>query len=185
MDEKIEIPVSKSKILLLLWGAIIFVVIGVLFIFSPHTFTTSLFSRPEVIRFAGIMAVLFFGMTILFLIRKLFDNKVGLIIDDQGITDHSSGTSVGLVLWEDIQDIEFIRVASTRFILLVTDQPEDYIAKANGTLARKVMKANYGMYGSPICISSSTLKIKFSELQSLLVDEFKKRQRSQKTSLNL
>ena len=70
MVENIEIPLSKLKILILLVGSVIFVVSGVLFSYSPQTFITSRFSNPEVIRIVGIIAVLFFGLTTIFLIRK-------------------------------------------------------------------------------------------------------------------
>ncbi|MDH3711550.1 MAG: hypothetical protein OER04_16785 [Cyclobacteriaceae bacterium] len=175
MNDKIEIPLSKSKIIVLLAGSLIFVSIGILFIYRPDSFTTSVFNRPQYILVAGIFSALIFGLCGLFLGRKLFDSKVGLTVDHHGITDNSSGTSIGLIEWEDIQGIEVLQVASTKFVLLVTDQPEKYIARAPSGLAKRAMKANYQMYGSPICISSNALKIRFAELQSLLVDEFQKR----------
>ncbi len=179
MVENIEIPLSKLKILILLVGSVIFVVLGVLFSYSPETFITSRFSNPEVIRIVGIIAVLFFGLTTIFLIRKLFDSKAGLIFDQNGIIDNSSGTSVGLIEWADIQGIDTLQIASSKFIILITNQPEKYIARARNSFAKRAMKANYQMYGSPICISSNALKIRFAELQTLMVDEFQKRHPNQ------
>ncbi len=174
MAEKIEIPLSKLKILILLVGSVIFVLLGVVFSFSPHTFITSRFSNPQLILIIGIIAALFFGLTTIFLIRKLFDRKAGLTFDQNGIIDNSSGTSVGRIHWVDIQGIDTLQIASTKFVLLITNQPEKYIARARNSLAKRAMKANYKIYGSPLCISSNALKIKFKDLHRLVVQEFQK-----------
>ena len=175
MKDRIEIPLSKVKILLLFTASLVFVCLGIFFAYQPDIFTTSLINRPEYVRILGFVAVLLFGLCAFFLLRKLFDTKLGLIIDQKGITDNSSGTSVGLIEWEDIEGIDFLQIASTKFLLLITSHPDKYISKAPNGLARRAMKANNKLYGSPLCISSNALKIPFDELQKLVVAEFEKR----------
>jgi len=58
---KVEIPLSKTKICLLLIGSIAFVISGILFIITPDTFISFIHPNPNTIRIAGIASFLFFG----------------------------------------------------------------------------------------------------------------------------
>ena len=176
MNEIIEIPLSKKKIFFLLIGATVFVIIGILFILKPESYTTILFRNPEKIRIAGIASVLFFGLCEVFIGKKLFDNKVGLTIDQNGITDNSNATSIGLVEWKDIKGIEILQIMSTKTLILMTDKPDKYIDRAKNGISRRAMKANHKMHGSPLSIISNSLKIKFEDLESLIRNEFAKRE---------
>ena len=102
---KIEIPLSKSKISLLLIGALVFVILGTLFLITPDTFISPIFRNPQAIRIAGIVAVLFFG-------------------------------AVGVYGFK-----------------------------------RKLMQGNMKMYGTPLSITSNTLKYNFDDLQRLIKDK--------------
>lgn len=175
MSEKIEIQLSKSKILLLLIGAIAFVVFGTLFIINPEQFVNRLFRNPEIVRIFGISAVGFFGLCLVFIGKKLIDNKTGLIIDQNGITDNTTATSIGLIEWTDITGIGTVQIAHTKILMLETDKPEKYIERAKNGIAKRAMKANHKMYGSPLSITASSLKIKYNELEQLIKTEFEKR----------
>lgn len=175
MEAKIEIPLSKSKMGLLFSGSVGFVFLGFLFLRSPEDWLTNRIHSTVVIRILGSISILFFGIIGVSIGKKFFDKKMGLIIDDQGITDNSSGNSVGLIEWEDIVGIDHLEVATNKFLLIKTDKPEKYIEKAKSWLSKRAMKTNYKMYGSPISISASSLKIGFHELETLLNTEFRKR----------
>jgi hypothetical protein len=47
---------------------------------------------PMLITTIGYASVIFFGVCGMFIFRKLFDTKAGIIIDDKGIHDNSSGS---------------------------------------------------------------------------------------------
>lgn len=177
MKDKIEIPLSKYKISLLLIGAMIFVIIGLLFIIIPETFISSIIRKAETIQIVGIVTIVFFGLCLVYVIRKLFDNKTGFSIDENGIIDNSNATSVGLIEWDDITGIETLRIASTKILLLRTDKPEKYIDKAKDGISKRAMKANNKLYGSPLSIISNSLKIKFDDLEQLIKTEFEKRKK--------
>lgn len=178
MGDKIEIPLSKIKIALLLIGAVIFVVLGVFFILRPEQFASVRFRNAELIRWAGVAATAFFGFCSVFIARKLFDTKAGLIIDWQGITDNSNGTSVGLIEWDDITGIETFQVVSTRILFLHTDKPDKYIGRVKNRILKHTMKANHKKYGSPLSIISGSLNMNFDELEKLIVSEFERRGRN-------
>jgi hypothetical protein len=160
---KIEIPISKTKILFLLIAAILFVLSGIFFIIKPESFVTMVFRNPQTIRLIGIAAVVFFGAAVIYGIKKLFDKKMGLIIDDSGIIDNTNASSIGLIEWNDISEIKIQQVMSTKFLLIYTTDPEKYLDKVKG-LRRKLMKGNMKMYGTPLSITSSTLKYNFDDL---------------------
>lgn len=164
---KIEIPLSKTKISLLLIGAMIFVILGVRFIVTPDKFISTIFRNPQTIRIGGIAAVLFFGAAGAYGLRKLFDKTIGLTIDENGITDNSNASSVGLIEWSDIVKIKTEQVMSTRFLLIFISNPDKYLKRVNG-FKRKLMKGNMKMYGTPLSITSNTLKYNFDDLEKMI-----------------
>jgi hypothetical protein len=178
LNNKIEIPISKKKIILLLIGSIILVIGAILMTIEPEEIT--LFNRkgfilsPETVRIMGVVGVVFFGAAGVFGIKKLFEKKVGLIIDESGITDNSSALSIGLIEWKDINGITLSQVNSIKFLRIGVKNPEKYISKAKNRIKAKVMKINMNMYGSPIFITSNSLKYNFEELETIVQSEFKK-----------
>lgn len=107
---------------------------------------------PETVRIMGVLGIVLFGAAGVFGIKKLFDKKVGLIIDENGITDNSSALSIGLIEWKDINGIELTQVNSIKFLRIGFKNPEKYISKAKNGIKAKLMKINMNMYGSPIYI---------------------------------
>ncbi len=176
MNKTIEIPLSKKKITLLLLASIAFVAGGIWITINPEIFIPNIFriTNPQIIRFGGIAGILFFGAGSIYGIKKLFDKKVGLIIDSNGITDNSNASSIGLIEWNDIFEIRIKQVMSTKFLLIDIVNPEKYIGKAKNGFQAKLMKANMRMYETPLSITSNTLKYDFGELEKLIQTEFRK-----------
>lgn len=168
---KIEIPLSRTKILLLLFGGFVFVIIGTLLIINPNEFVSPVMRSPEFIRIGGIAGVLFFGSGSIYVIWKLFDNQIGLSVDDHGIYDNTNASSIGLIKWTDITKIKTEQVASTKFLLIYIKNPNDYITKIKG-FKRKLLEANNRMYGTPLSISSISLKYDFNDLERLINEKF-------------
>lgn len=164
---RIEIPLSKKKILLLFIGAIVFVIFGILLIITPETFISPIFRNQQTIRFAGIAAFFFFGAASVYGLKKLFDKTIGLIVDENGITDNSNASSVGLIEWIDITEIRTEQVMSTKFLLIFISNTEKYLDRVNG-FKRKLLIGNMKMYGTPLSITSSTLKYNFDNLERLV-----------------
>ena len=172
-ENQIEIPLSKQKMYLMLFGSIIFVVIGTWLVVNPPKSNHPIFGNPMVILISGISAIIFFGYTAFILFKKLPDNKPGLIINSEGIIDNSSGVSPRIVLWTDIIEISTANVMNQKFLMFIVKNPEEYINRQNGIVKRKAMEINYKTYGSPISISANTLDTNFEELYKLLKRKFK------------
>lgn len=120
----------------------------------------------------GVFAMLFFGLILVILLRKIIENKPGLIINSEGVIDNSSGLSAGLVLWSDILSISTTNVTDQKFIVFIVKNPEEYISRQKGIFKRGAMKFNYRFYGSPINISANTLNTNFDKLFELLNQKF-------------
>jgi hypothetical protein len=170
MIEKIEIPISKQKIFIVLFGVLILFVGGICLVLKPETFGNNIIGirNPENIRFFGIAGIIFFGAALIYGISKLFDNKPGLIIDENGISDNSNASSVGLINWSDIVEIKAEQVMSTKFLLIYVKNSEEYITKTKSALKRKLLQANMNKYGTPISIIYNTLSWDFAKVEKLI-----------------
>jgi len=96
---EIKIPLSKKKKSLMLLGAAIFVLLGVLFVVRPENLTSPLHQNIALIRLVGMLSVVFFGACAIYGMIKIFDKKYGLIIGTEGIIDNTNASSIGLINW--------------------------------------------------------------------------------------
>ncbi len=174
MGHKIAIELSKKKLVVFLIAGVVFVIIGYLGAVKPECFVSPVFRSQEIIRVSGIAGVCFFGIGIIFITKKLFDNKPGLIIDKFGITDNTNATSIGLIEWDDITMVERKQIMSTKFLLLHVKNPEKYIERGKNGISKRAIQMNFRTYGTPISITSNSLKINFEELEVLITREFKR-----------
>ncbi len=154
-------------------GSLAFVAVGLWFVISPPTISNSYWGNPTKIAIVGYASILFFALCAFFLFKKLPDNKPGLIIDQTGLTDNSSGVSAGQVLWSDIEAISVIEIHSQKLIMLQVRNPQDYIDKQTSGFKRKLMQMNYKMYGTPLSITANGLNVSFDELLTTLTDKLK------------
>jgi hypothetical protein len=167
----IEIPLSKTKLFFGICGSIIFVGLGFFLIKVVAAQQTMI--NSTIIKGIGILSILFFGATAIYGIRKITRRKIGLTIDETGITDNSSGVSLGLIEWQDIKSVRTVKIMSTKFLLIDTIRPKKYLVRCN-EMKLRLVKANMEMYGTPISISSNTLKISFNELENVVQSAFEK-----------
>jgi uncharacterized membrane protein YuzA (DUF378 family) len=167
----IRIPFSKSRLALMLIGAIIFVALGIWFLTDAFGSNTLLGNR--IIKVAvGLAGVLFFSWVGYFISKKLFDGRPALIISDQGIVDQSSGTCAGFVSWAEVLEIKEVRISGQVFINLVVRDPEIYIERQESTFRRRLMRANLKRFGTAIGISANGLQCSHRKLKLLLDARF-------------
>jgi hypothetical protein len=171
-QQRIEVPLSKSKIISMLIGAVTFVFIGFWFVIAPPQIGNSYWGNPTKITIAGYASIIFFGLCSVALILKLPDTKPGLILDDTGLTDNSSGLSAGHILWTDIENISVLEIHKQKLLMLEVKNPQDYIDRQNSLFKRKSMELNYKIYGTPLSITTNGLKVPFQELLTLITQKF-------------
>ena len=171
--QQIEIPLNKSKIILMLIGSLAFIAIGCWFVIAPPTIENSYWGSPAKLTIAGYLSIVFFGLCAFVFLRKLPDNKPGLIIDDTGLVDNSGGLSAGRILWSDVEDISVMEIHSQKMIMLHVTNPQQYIERQKNMFKRKGMEMNNKMYGTPISITANGLKTSFDELLNILMNRLK------------
>ena len=174
-SSEIEIPLNKSKIIVMLAGALAFVAIGLWFVISPPTIENSYWGNPVKLAIIGYASIIFFGICAILFITKLPDKKPGLIINDTGLTDNSGGLSAGEILWEDIEDISVMQLHKQKFIMLHVKNPQDYIDRQTSLFKRKGMQLNHKMYGTPLSLNANSLKISFDDLLARITEKFQER----------
>ena len=174
-EQRIEIPLSKSKIIMMLIGASGFVAIGLWLVIAPPQIENSYWGNPTKIAIAGYGSIIFFGLCAAFFIRKLPDTKPGFVIDDAGLLDNSGALSAGQIFWEDIENISILEMQKQKFLMLEVKSPKQYIDRQKSLLKRKGMELNYKMYGTPICITANGLKVPFQELFTLVSQKFQEK----------
>ena len=167
----IEIRLSKKKILLILLISIVFTAIGFWFVTNPPIIKNPVFGNPLMITVLGYASIVFSVICIIFCIRKLPDNKPGLIVDNEGFIDNSSGVSGGQILWKDIENISIFEMGRQKLIMLQVNNPEEYINRQTNGFKRKLMAMNHKMYGTPLSITANTLDISFEELLAILSEK--------------
>jgi len=174
--EKMEILFSRKQLFLGLIGASLFVGIGLWFVISPPKMNDMIFGNPTIFLIIGIMSLLFFGIGSIFIAKKLFDDGVGLVVQEEGVFDASSATSVGLILWSDIEAIKVRKVSGQKLLLFALKNPQGYINKQTNIFKRLIMQINLKLYSSPILISTNLLAVHFDTLHQILqrkIDETK------------
>ncbi|RKR84863.1 hypothetical protein BDD43_5116 [Mucilaginibacter gracilis] len=159
-----EIPLNKTKIALLLLGAIAFTALGLWFLLLQK--------NVLIYRVSGVIVVLVFGFAASILARQLQDNTPGLIIDETGISDNSSAVAAGQILWRDIKDVFVVEEGGHKFIMLEVRNPEKYIERQTHYLQKKAMQYNLKTYGSPLSITTDGLKYPFEKLYALIKANF-------------
>lgn len=58
--QQIQIPISNSKLILMIIGSLGFVGLGVLFVMNPEKYTSPIMRNPTVIFILGLASILFF-----------------------------------------------------------------------------------------------------------------------------
>jgi hypothetical protein len=171
-NDETVIELSKGKMVLMLLGAVAFVGIGIWFltldaeaIRAGRSFRL-FFNSPAFAYGLGVLSIVFFGGVGVFIVKKLFDIKPGLIFNREGIIDNASVASPGFIPWSEITGIDIFEINGQKMLIVMLTDPQKYADRGN-FLIRKLNNANAKMSGSPIYISANTLKIAFPQLVSL------------------
>jgi hypothetical protein len=172
MRKEIRIPYCKSKIGLVFLGALTFVVLGIMILIDEEGYTSTIFKSEVVNKAFAAIGIIFFGTICVTIASRLFKTNMGIVINEKGIWDYSNLSSIGFIEWKDIEGIRIEKFKRTRFILIDTNNPEKYIDKANNKFKKLLLNLNDKKYKSPLSITSTILKIKFHELERLMMEAY-------------
>ncbi len=122
------------------------------------------------------IAVLGIGLCILLLVyvfNRLRDQQPGLIVSDEGITDHSSAVGAGFIPWSDVLEIEEKSMLGSRYLSIQVKNPQEYIDRQSSALKRFMMRRNQKTFQAGLYISASGIRCSFEELKDLIDRRFK------------
>jgi hypothetical protein len=175
-DTKIEIALSKAKLAKLLIFSILFLVGGLWMILYKPEVSNPVFNNIVLKTITSYGGVVMGLLGAYFFTKKLFDNRPGIIIDNNGITDHSGALSRGLIPWDKIEmisegSVQAPLAAKQRFVVIVLKNPQQLLQETNA-MKQGLMAMNSISNGPTVHISANGLKIKHRELLQLVTDKF-------------
>jgi hypothetical protein len=162
------IELSKVKIAMMIAGSLLFVAAGVWFFIAPDegSFITSLrrFADPWVFHGLGVAAALFGAARVVYGLVKSRDRKPGLTLSPAGLVDNSSAVAAGFIPWSEVTGLDTFQLHRQQMLVIKVADPGKYIERGSA-VKRALNRANAGMVGSPIVITSNALRIPFDELR--------------------
>ncbi|MBD3329561.1 hypothetical protein GF357_03640 [Candidatus Dojkabacteria bacterium] len=169
--EPIVIKLSKKKIILWLTLSIGFVALG----FWLLSLDKGVLSLPKgTVTLIAILDIVLFSFGVVFNFKKLLDNKPGMIITEEGITDNSSAISMGFVPWEDIIGLSVNVVNNQKYLTVRLRDMDARIEQAKG-LRKYFMEVNNNNFGSGFQVSTTILDYNFDDLYNIIVQQLKLR----------
>lgn len=155
------IPASRLTLLGQFVGGLVFAGLGVNMMLFPTRH--GLFAR-----FIGLVVTAFFGavsVSILYRVVKgsLVKPAPAIIINAQGIVDNASGVSVGLIPWDQIDEVREYRVQNQVF-LGIFPKNLDALLEKQPRWKRAAIRANLSIGAAPVNIPQASLDTNVSEL---------------------
>jgi hypothetical protein len=150
------IPASRLKMLGQFVGGLVFVALGVFMMLYPPKY--GWFGR-----LIGLVTTGFFGAVVLSIFYRLVRPLPAITINAQGITDHASGLSVGLIPWDQVGEVREYKVEDQVF-LGIFPKDVDALIKKQPKWKRTAIRANLKMGAAPVNIPQASLGMKVSDL---------------------
>lgn len=163
------IHLNKGRQFLGLLVSVLFIGLGCALIVDPYIFGDLPFSRSKLFAICITLIIIFVAVFI-FIGYKLLTKQAGLIINDEGIADHTSALKLGQVKWDEISGFGVKKQIGIPFIVVYLKNPDEFIAK-RGKMSKSLIKKNAEEFGTPFAIGTTMLDIKLDELKGLLEAE--------------
>ena len=170
-DSCINIPFSKTKLVVQLILSIVFCAAGVYFVANPVAIANSGSHHRFVLEIViiGVICLVFSISGIIAFGYPVFSSKDGLQIDQNGITIQSVFSKT-YVTWGEISRFEVKGTSRTRLINIYLTDPYGYSQRQKGALQRRLLLFSYKKHGAALSIAPINLKCSFDELYALLND---------------
>lgn len=159
MNDLVIYP-RKGKMILYGIGCLIFVALGALLFGIGLTESGS--DRIKFLIIGGI-ALVFFGICMVYWVKSMFKAKPALIINNVGITDQSTYIAPGLIKWEEIEDIDFVQFGGQTYIGIFTKDP-DLVVNRSSSFKKQLNRMNKGLLPSQVNIPVKILDCNVEEL---------------------
>lgn len=128
MEEFVVYP-KRRRMILLCFGSLIFVLLGVLLYAIADLETGNAILGTKAF---GILCIAFFGLCFLHYAKVIFKRKPAIVISKQGIIDNSSFISHGRIAWEEIADLSVVHFGGQDYLGIYTYDPDLIIRRTSG-----------------------------------------------------
>lgn len=119
-EQPIVVPISRTKMALVLAGALLFVAAGVWMLRAPRT--------PIDVP-AAWFAIVFFGGCAIYAGLRLIRSTPALVIDANGIYDNASALGAGFISWEDIAEMRPYTMRNQTFLGIMPKDLDAFLAR--------------------------------------------------------
>ncbi len=162
---RVEIPLSRPKLLRHLVYNGVFVLAGVLMVATADRFPAPL---EWAMLTTGLLAFIIFGLGLGFTIGLFFcRSKPGFIVDNDGFIDHSGFSSAGRVYWSEIHSLR--QWISNNQVLILVDPSTKATFQEEAPSYTKVKQwLDNRRFGTPLVLASGTLEIDTDKLFELI-----------------
>lgn len=168
----LEIPLRKGKLALVLVLALLLFIVCLLLTVAGLAGTGNLLAWE--MGGAGLVGTVIFGAGTIYVAARLFSRRPGLIIDQDGIVDNTSYSSVGRVPWSQITWVQVqslptfrrslvLQPPPPRIMVIGVRDPEQFRDRGNW-LRRFLRRGGVGMFGSPVAIADPVLRADLDDL---------------------
>jgi hypothetical protein len=114
--------------------------------------------------FGAISCMLFAGAGMVVLGSKLFDQRPGLVLNDEGIHRLGVFKFQPVIPWKHITHCSITSVKSTKILLIHVDNVEEVLMRMN-PVSRAMQRLVLREYGTPYSLTSNTLQCDMDELK--------------------
>lgn len=168
---RIELPLSKAKMVKFLIFSALFLFTGIWIIVRQPQSGNAVFNDAIVKNLAAAGGILMGLFGLYFFTKKLWDKRPAIVIDENGITNNSGAFSLGLIPWTEITVITEMVIQATmfskqRYVVIGIRDPEYFITRQESPMKRRMLALN--LKQSRVLISSNALAISHDELLALL-----------------
>jgi hypothetical protein len=148
---------SKARLILVILGALMFVVVGYWLVSGG----------ARTLQVIGWLSIVFFGACGLYAVLRLISRTPAVIVSAQGIVDHATANSAGLVPWSEIREVKLLSFMNQRYLGVFVHDPAALIAK-HSPLKRAALWSNFQFVGTPVVIPRAGLATDLETLERLI-----------------
>jgi hypothetical protein len=155
-SNELVVPQSRSKLVALAAGSGAFVVMG--------AWMLSMVREEGVfIGAIGLASVAFFGACGVSVLSRLVRSTPALVIDHRGIVDDASGVSVGLIRWDEIEELREYLFQGQVWLGIVPRDLDAVLAR-QPAWKRRIIRRNLRLGAAPVNVPQAMLPMKVADL---------------------
>jgi hypothetical protein len=148
---------GKARLILVILGSLMFVAVGYWFVSSG----------AGTLQVIGWLSIVFFGACGLYAVWRLVRPTPAVIVSAQGIVDHATANSAGVVRWLEVCEVKSLSFMNQKCLGIFVHDPSAFIAQSS-PVKRATMHTNVRLTGAPVVIRRAGLAVDLQTLEALI-----------------